>query len=215
MGGQHGFLSDLFFLTYRTIALYFFALISVRLMGKRTVANLAPFDMVVIIIMGSIAAIPIEEREIDLLHGIWPIALLSIFQFAMAQLNLRFRSVERVTQGVSTLLVKEGRVLEDNLKKERMTLADLIIVLREKDVTNLDDVWEARLEPTGNVSVIKKKEVQPITPKDLESKSFASVDLVIERNLQRLRGELQRVIEEARFSPHKGSDIKEENDDIS
>lgn len=214
MGGQHGFLSDLFFLTYRTIALYFFALIAVRLMGKRTVANLAPFDMVVIIIMGSIAAIPIEEREIDLLHGIWPIALLAIFQFAMAQLNLRFRSIERVTQGVSTLLVKEGRVLEDNLKKERMSLADLIIVLREKDVTNLDDVWEARLEPTGNVSVIKKKEVQPITPKDLESKSFASVDLVIERNLQRLRGELQRVIEEARLRPDKGSDIKEENDDI-
>ncbi|MGE5561210.1 MAG: DUF421 domain-containing protein [Chloroflexota bacterium] len=214
MGGQHGFLSDLFFLTYRTVALYFVSLLAVRLMGKRTVANLAPFDLVVIIIMGSIAAIPIEEREIDLLHGLWPIALLSAFQFVMALLNMRFRPVERVTQGISTLLIKEGQIQEDNLKKERMTMADLIIVLREKDVTNLDDVWEARLEPTGNVSVIKKKETQPITPKDLETKSFASVDLVIERNLERLRGELQRVIDEARHDPAKGSDIKKENNDV-
>lgn len=183
-------------------------------MGKRTVANLAPFDLVVIIIMGSIAAIPIEEREIDLLHGLWPITLLALFQFIMAMLNMRYRKVERVTQGISTLLVKDGQVMDDNLKKERMTMADLIIVLREKDVTNIDDVWEARLEPTGNVSVIKKKETQPITPKDLESRSFASVDLVIERNLQRLRGELQRVIDEARFDPQKGSDIKKENDDV-
>lgn len=214
MGGQHGFLSDLWYLSYRTVALYFVSLFAVRVMGKRTVANLAPFDLVVVIIMGSIAAIPIEEREIDLLHGLWPIALLAIFQFSMALLNMRFRKVERVTQGISTLLVKEGRIMEDNLKKERMTLADLVIVLREKDVTNLDDVWEARLEPTGNVSVIKKKELQPITAKDLEATSFASVDLVIERNLQRLRGELQRVIDEARLTPGKGSDIKKENDDI-
>lgn len=214
LGGIHGFWPDMVMLTYRTVILFFTALVAVRIMGKRTIANLAPFDLVVIIIMGSVAALPIEEREIDLLHGVWPIILLSTMQFVLALINERFRSVERVTQGVSRLLVKDGQVIDANLKKERMSLADLVIVLREKDVTNLDDVWEARLEPTGKISVIKKKEAQPLTPKDLASSSFASVDLVIARNLERMRGELTRVMEEAGPARDRGKQIKPENDDI-
>lgn len=214
VGGQHGFWPDIYFLTYRTVILYLLSLITVRVMGKRTIANLAPFDLVVIIIMGSVAAIPIEERDIDLLHGVWPIILLTAFQYVFALINMKSRRFETLTQGVSRLLIKNGVILEDNMKLERMTMADLVITLREKDVTNIDDVWEARLEPTGNVSVIKKKEKQPLTAQDLEQKSYASVDLVIERNLARMRGELLRVMEEARLRERKGSDIKAENNDV-
>jgi uncharacterized membrane protein YcaP (DUF421 family) len=214
LGGIHGFWPDIIMLTYRTVIVFVLSLLAVRIMGKRTVANLAPFDLVVIIIMGSVAAIPIEERDIDVLHAIWPITLLALFQYVLALINERFRSVERVTQGVSRLLVKEGQVIDANLKAERMSLADLIIVLREKDVTNLDDVWEARLEPTGKISVIKKKEAQPLTPKDLASTSYASVDLVIARNLERMRSELLRVMEDAGPDRDRGQRITQENDDV-
>ncbi|HHY41847.1 MAG TPA: DUF421 domain-containing protein [Thermoanaerobacterales bacterium] len=161
------FLEDLFLHTYKSIILFTVSLVVVRLMGKRTVAQLSPFDLIFIIIMGSAIAIPLEDHDIRLTHGIVPVIITSLLNYMLAIIITKNRAIENFIQGTSRVLVRKGEVLLGNLKKERITMADLLILLREKDVTNINEVEEATIEPNGKLSVIKKKYMQTVTPRDL------------------------------------------------
>ncbi|HHY39205.1 MAG TPA: DUF421 domain-containing protein [Clostridia bacterium] len=186
--------ADILQVAFRTLILYFLALVVVRVMGKRSVANLAPFDLVVIIMIGSAAAIPMEE-SVSLLNGVIPVALLGVAQYLVSLLNVYSRGAERVTQGTPVLLVQNGKVLWENLKKERVTLEDLRIMLREAGIDNITDVQEARLEPNGKVSVIKTKEASPITPKDLQELAMIRMDAVLQETARNLRKEITDMFE--------------------
>ncbi|HHY70152.1 MAG TPA: DUF421 domain-containing protein [Thermoanaerobacterales bacterium] len=160
-------LKDLFLHTYKSIILFTVSLVLVRLMGKRTVAQLSPFDLIFMIIMGSAIAIPLEDHDIKITHGIFPIIITSLLNYTLAILITKNRKVENFLQGTSRVLVRNGEVIIANLKKERITMADLLILLREKGVTNINEVEEAAIEPNGKLSVIKKKYMQTVTPRDL------------------------------------------------
>lgn len=160
-------LEDLFLHTYKSIILFTISLIVVRLMGKRTVAQLSPFDLIFMIIMGSAIAIPLEDHEIRLTHGIFPVIITSLLNYMLAILITKNRKIENFIQGTSRVLVRKGEVILGNLKKERITMADLLILLREKGVTNINEVEEATIEPNGKLSVIKKEYMQTVTPRDL------------------------------------------------
>jgi uncharacterized membrane protein YcaP (DUF421 family) len=160
-------LKDLFLHTYKSIILFTVSLVLVRLMGKRTVAQLSPFDLIFIIIMGSAIAIPLEDHDIKITHGIFPVLITSLLNYMLAILITKNRKVENFLQGTSRVLVRNGEVIIGNIKKERVTMADLLILLREKGVTNINEVEEAAMEPNGKLSVIKKKYMQTVTPRDL------------------------------------------------
>lgn len=161
-------LKEFYMHTYESFILFGVSLVLVRLMGKRTIAQLSPFDLIVLIIMGAAVAIPLEDRRIKLSCGIIPITVISLLNYGLSVLITKSRKIENLLQGVSTVLVQNGEVNIKNLKKERITIADLLIMLREKDVTNINEVEEATIEPNGKLSVIKKKEMQNLTPNDLE-----------------------------------------------
>jgi uncharacterized membrane protein YcaP (DUF421 family) len=160
-------LKEIFMHTYKTLILFSVSLLLVRVMGKRTIAQLSPFDLIVIIIMGSAIAIPLEDDKIKLSYGIAPVIILSILNYILAILITKSRKIEDFFQGKSTVLVKNGEVMMKNLKKERITIADLLVLLREKDVTNINDIEEATIEPNGKLSILKKRQMQSVTPKDL------------------------------------------------
>ncbi|NLU10451.1 MAG: DUF421 domain-containing protein [Tepidanaerobacter acetatoxydans] len=160
-------LKDLLLHSYKSLILFMVSLTLVRLMGKRTVAQLSPFDLVFMIIMGSAIAIPLEDHDIRLTHGIFPVAITSLLNYLLAIIITKNRKVENILQGTSRVLVKDGEVVVSNLKKERITITDLLVLLREKDVTNINEVEEATIEPNGKLSVIKKKYMQTVTPRDL------------------------------------------------
>lgn len=161
------FLQDLLLHTYKSIILFTISLVVVRLMGKRTVAQLSPFDLIFMIIMGSAIAIPLEDHDISLTHGIFPVIITSLLNYFLAILITKNRKIENFIQGTSRVLVRQGEVILGNLKKERITTADLLVLLREKGVTNINEVEEATIEPNGKLSVIKKKYMQTVTPRDL------------------------------------------------
>ncbi|HHV79959.1 MAG TPA: DUF421 domain-containing protein [Firmicutes bacterium] len=183
---QH-LLADIWIGVYRTVILYITVIVMVRLVGKRTVAQLAPFDLAVIIIAGSVAAIPIENADLSVVSGIVPIAMLGILQYFLAWLNMRSRLLEKITQGTSTVLVQDGQILEENLKKERITMSDLNIMLRQKDVEKIGDVELATIEPDGMVSVIKKKQAQPITTEELQNSVLTHLNDILSQNACRSR----------------------------
>jgi len=160
-------MKDLFLHIYKSIVLFTVSLILVRLMGKRTVAQLSPFDLIFMIILGSAIAIPLEEHGMSLTHGIVPVVITALLNYLLAILITKNRKIENFIQGTSRVLVRKGEVILANLKKERITMADLLILLREQGVTNINEVEEATIEPNGKLSVIKKKYMQSVTPKDL------------------------------------------------
>lgn len=139
----------------RTVVLYIVSLVVIRLMGKRSVGQLSPFDFMVLIIIGSAIAIPMEDEEIPLVHGVIPILTILIINYFLYWMIRKNRPVEDFLQGTSTILVRDGKVLLENLKKERITLADLLIILREKEVKRIEEVKEAVIEPNGLVSILR------------------------------------------------------------
>jgi uncharacterized membrane protein YcaP (DUF421 family) len=181
----------------RTVFLFFLTLLAIRIMGKRSVSNLAPFDLAVIIIIGSVAAIPMEEHT-RLVHGIVPILMLAILQWVMAWISMRWRPFERITQGVSRVLVKDGKILHKNLRAERVSMADLWIELRIAGIDDISEVKQATLEPDGLVSVIKTEESSPLTPKDTYALTQKRIDTIAAENSQRLRLYLGDLLERRR-----------------
>ncbi len=104
-------LKDLLLHSYKSLILFMVSLTLVRLMGKRTVAQLSPFDLVFMIIMGSAIAIPLEDHDIRLTHGIFPVAITSLLNYLLAIIITKNRKVENILQGTSRVLVKDGEVV--------------------------------------------------------------------------------------------------------
>lgn len=186
-GWQH-VANDILNITGRSLVMFFLTLAAVRLMGKRSIAELAPFDLAVVIIMGSVAALPLEEESIHLLHGIVPIVVMALLQVLLSVISMHWRGFEKVTQGTSRPIVVNGQVLWDNLHRERVSKADLHIMLRNAGVERVEDVALAVLEPTGDLSVFKKKEAQPVTLKDMDLLTLSRLDTIHEQLRQRLEG---------------------------
>ncbi|MDI6823988.1 MAG: DUF421 domain-containing protein [Bacillota bacterium] len=192
-------------LVWQAVILYVVVLFVVRLMGKRSVGKLAPFDLAVIIMIGELVAIPVtEERE--LYHGLIPVVVLGLLQLLLTWANTKSRTLEQITQGTSTLLVKDGQPQMQGLTRERVTLEDLAIALREKEVENLADVKEAYLEPTGQISVLKQKDAQPVTPRDAQLLTLQRLDQVLQQNLERTRQEIHRLLLKAEEEQTKGGE---------
>lgn len=166
----------------RTVLTFVFVMIVVRWTGKRSISNLAPFDLAMVIMIGEVAAIPIGELDVDFLHGLIPVALIGGLHVALTTINLHWKGFERWSEGSPTLLVKDGRVLRRNLLKERVSMADLMTALRHKEVEDVSEVKEAWIEQAGGISVILKREAGPATPRDVER----AVEQVLARRLPSL-----------------------------
>ena len=139
-----------------------------------------------IIIIGSAVALPLEDESISLWNDRAD-TILSFLQYLLSVINLHWRAAEKVTQGTSTPLVVNGKILHDNRKMERVSLSDLHIVLRQKGVDRIEDVALAVLEPTGEVSVILKEETRPLTAKDIDILNLSRLDDIMTLSSQRLR----------------------------
>lgn len=156
-------LTEVATLVGRTAILWLTALVVFRFMGKRTLGKMGPFDFAVSIMIGESVAIGMEDIKTPLVNAIAITIALGLLQWALTWLNARFRWLERLTQGSSVTLVTNGQIDQESLQKERMTQADLFAELRQNDVS-LNEVKEARLEPTGKVSVIKQSQKGSSTP---------------------------------------------------
>ena len=180
--------SDILQELWRTALLYVLAFTVFRLMGKRSVSHLAPFDVAVIIIIGEAVAIGIEEVSKPIWNSIAAIITLGALQFGLTWLNTKWRTGEKVSQGIATVLVRDGKILMQAMAKEHMSKADLTIGLREQGYEKLEDVRVARLEPTGQLSVLPVDKMKPVTLGDLGLPAGETLKSYIDRRLGELRG---------------------------
>jgi uncharacterized membrane protein YcaP (DUF421 family) len=138
-----------------------------KLLGKKQLSQLSFFEYVIGITIGSIGAEVVTglEREIHL--GIVGILTFAAISFVAGLISLKSKSFRNFIEGKGTVFIKDGKIMEDNLKKERYTVDEMLELLRKDNVFQVADVEFAVLEATGDLSVLLKKENQPLTAKDL------------------------------------------------
>ncbi|MGG4456514.1 DUF421 domain-containing protein [Brevibacillus porteri] len=152
----------------RSIGAVAYLFLLTKIIGKRQIKQLTYIEYIVGISIGSIAAFMATEMDGPIYHSLIGMGVFALFPYLMEWLSLKSKFLRDLFEGKSTVLIKEGKILEDNLKKERLTAEDLMEQLRIKNVFRVADVEFALMETSGEVSVLLKSESQPVTPKHLE-----------------------------------------------
>ena len=157
----------MFIVIARTFILYTTVIIVFRIMGKRQVGELQPFELAVTIMISALAAIPMEDVGIPLIYSILPILLLMTFQEILSLLTLKSTKARKIICGKPTIVIENGHIKEQALKKLKINTNDLLEQLRIKDFYTIEDIEYALMETTGKISVIPKSQKRPVTPADL------------------------------------------------
>lgn len=188
----------------RSIISFFSLLIFAKILGKQQISQLTFFDYVLGITIGSIAA----NLTTDLSSRAWPhwVGLLAwcLLGYSMELLTMKWRYAAKYIEGEPTIVIMNGKIMESALRKMKYRASDIMELLRNKNVFDLTQVDFAIIEPNGQLSVLKKPEYEPLTPKDMnitKKPSGISTELIydgmlIEENLRQLNKDRQWLISE-------------------
>ncbi|MBP1761347.1 MAG: hypothetical protein H6Q64_889 [Firmicutes bacterium] len=151
----------------RTLILFAATVIFLRIMGKRQIGQLQPYELVVIIMISELAAIPMQNTGVPLLNGLLPIFVLFTSEVTLSFIAMKSERARGVICGKPSILIENARIMESELRRLRYNINDLLEQLREKDVTDISSVEYAILETGGQLSVILKSDQRPLKPKDM------------------------------------------------
>lgn len=151
---------------FRSIILYIIVLIVMRLMGKREIGQLQPFELAIAIMIADLASIPMSDTGIPLSNGIVPILGLLVMHLLISLINLKSIRAREILCGKPRILVYRGKIQKDALIKERFTINELEERIRSQNISSLGDVEYAILETSGQISVIPKPNKRNTIPED-------------------------------------------------
>ncbi len=164
----------------RTAILYVFITLGIRLMGKRQIGDMQPNELVITLLISEIAAIPLQDSTQPLLFGIIAIFVLIILEIAVSVLSMKNIFIRKLLNGKSIVIIKDGVIDQQAMTDVRMTVVDLVELLRGQNVFDISTVAFAVLEVNGELSVLLKSKEQPATLKDLRiEKSEALLPLPV------------------------------------
>jgi len=157
---------DFFEMILRATASFIVLLILTRLLGRKQLSQLTFFNYITGITIGSIAADIGGESETPFFNGLTSLVWWSFLTFLVGYLGLKSSKVRVIIDGEPIIVIKEGKIFEEELKKSRLNMDDLSMLLREQNVFSVQDVANATFEPNGKLSIMLKPENQPVTKKD-------------------------------------------------
>jgi len=170
----------------RTFILYIVVIIAMRIMGKRQIGQLQPFELAVAIMISELASVPMQNTGIPLINGIIPILTMLAAQILISFISLKSTRARNIICGRASLLISAGKINEKVFRNELYTLNDLLEQLRSKDIYNIADVEYAILETNGQLSVVPKAAKRNVTPEDLNINvkyEAPAIDLIIDGDL--------------------------------
>ena len=170
----------------RTVILYLILIFSVRLMGKRQIGQMEASEFVVAMLAADLAAVPIQDMSIPLLSGIVPLLTVLGLELVFSFLILKSLLLRKLLCGKPVILIDNGKILQDNLRRTRITMDELTSHLRQKDVMNIDTVQYAILETDGNLSVFPYVRKKPASAEEAGVKVSAQslpVTIISDGNL--------------------------------
>ena len=151
---------------FRTIVLYLVLIFVIRLMGKRQIGQMEASEFVVTMLVANLAAIPMQDSGIPLYSGLVPILTVLGMELVLSCLILKSIAIRKFFCGKPVILIDNGKILQENLRRTRVTLDELTGHLREKDVLDIGSVQYAILETDGNLSVFPFPKERPASAKE-------------------------------------------------
>ncbi len=149
-------MNELLITLFRTIFLYFFIIFLYRIMGKREVGELSIIDLIISILIAELTAISIENTNVSLVYTILPLISLVILEMIISFIGIKSRKFRAFFDGKPSLIVVNGKINYKEMVKQRYSIDDLLLSLRQKEIDNILDVSYAYLEHNGKLSVFKK-----------------------------------------------------------
>ena len=143
-------------LVFRTIAIFFFIFFMTRIIGRRELGSLEPFDLILLVVIGDLVQQGVTQDDYSVTGAFIVVATIALLTVGISYVNFRVGPLRRVLEGEPIVLVENGRPIERNLRRERLTLAELAESARRHEVENLEDVRLAVLETNGEISVIPR-----------------------------------------------------------
>ena len=151
----------------RTVFLYLVLIAVIRFLGKRQLGQMEPAEVVVTMVIADLASISMQDEHVPILSSIIPIGAVFLLELLLSELSMRSVKLRKLLCGKPVILIENGRFLQNNMRRTRVTLDELTSQLREKDVMDIATVQYAILETGGNLSVFLFPEKQPVTPEDM------------------------------------------------
>ena len=148
-------MQDIITVLFRTIFFYFFVVIAYRVMGKREISQLEVIDLIVSILMAELIAISIENINDSMILAIVPIVSLVLLEVILAKISLKNKKFNDLMSGKPSVIIENGKIKYKELLKNRYSLDDLLLELRQKSVKTIKDIEYAILEPNGKLSIFK------------------------------------------------------------
>jgi uncharacterized membrane protein YcaP (DUF421 family) len=161
---------DWIFVISRSLIFLGLLFITTKVLGKKQISELSFFEYVAGITIGSIAGEVVTGLEANVWHGMIAVLIFFLVTWLVDFVSLKSKAFRDFAEGKGTVVIKDGKILENNLKKEKYSIDELSALLRQKDIFRIADVEFAVLEPRGNLSTLLKTENRPLTPKDLQMK---------------------------------------------
>ena len=157
-----------------------------RMMGKKQIGELEPFELVIALMISELATFPMQDIRIPILHAIIPIITLLFLQVATSLLELKSEKARKILTGTPSILIKNGKIDIAELRYQRFNINDLLEELRLKGYFNLSDIQYAILETSGELSILPKTEQSNATKADLNivtTQEVLPVPLIMDGNI--------------------------------
>ncbi|MDD3304046.1 MAG: DUF421 domain-containing protein [Clostridia bacterium] len=165
---------------FRALILYAVVFLVIRLMGKRELSKVQPFELAIIILISDLASAPMSSRGISIFDGIVPIITLLVAYIIFTLIIQSSNKVQDVVCGTISVIIRDGKIVESELSKLQYTMSDIMNQLRNKDVFKVQDVKCAIIETNGNLTVIKNTDEMDFIPLNIiEEGKYSDVNMKI------------------------------------
>lgn len=202
-------------ITLKVFTILPFLLFIILKSGRRKIAELPVFDFLTIIVLGAIVGADISDPQLKYFPTAYAIILVILLYNLVIFLKLKYRKFGKLTTFGPTVVIQNGKILHKNMKRLKYTTENIMMFLREKDVFDLNEVEFAIIEDSGNMSVLKKSQYMPVTPKDINIPTKykgLSIPLVIEGKIHENNLNKLKLNREWLYTQFKMSGIETEND---
>lgn len=179
---------------FRTAILYLLLIVGLRLTGKRQIGELEPIELVLTMLLSDLASVPMQDFGIPLVNGVIPIVTLLAMSMLLSCVSLRNVRFRTLICGKPAIIIRNGKLQQDAMRHNRLTLDELFEELRTQGVTDISDVKYAVLETGGQLSVLLRTAAQPATPEQmrLDCEDDVFLPTVIINDGRLLRGNLRQ-----------------------
>ncbi|MFL0251457.1 YetF domain-containing protein [Clostridium neuense] len=170
----------------RSVVVYIIAMFLARLMGKKLISQMTFFDFVIGVSMGSIIANSIVGQTFTSVSAIVSFIILSVLVIATGYMHIKSFKLRKIINSTPDILIDNGNIVETNMKSNRITISELMMKLREKNIFNIANVEFAIMETDGELSVLPKPNEKPLTPNDMNINTTSTGlthDIIIDGNI--------------------------------